>query len=288
MTPSPEGLLLFFAAIGYLGASVSFSASIFLERGALASDPEPQRTPIARAGILGVAMAAVMHTLAIGVHCAVTHTIPFTNSAQTLSATAWAISLIILALRVIQGKAPVAVSAIAMPAAFLCLFTGAVLDKSYPQPQRILPSLDSSLISLHVIAILFAFGLLILAFGCAVLYLVQHRILKHKQVRGGLFGRLPSLVLLEHQEYTLVAMAFPLLTVGLIAGAIRAANGQWPSASILDLKVLASILTWAVYGLYLTLHAVAHWRGPKANYLLLAGQLVAFLTYFAPSTVHSY
>jgi ABC-type uncharacterized transport system permease subunit len=229
-----------------------------------------------------------MHTLAIGYHCATSHTTPFVNSAQTLSATAWAIGLIVLALRVVQKKAPVAVSAIAMPAAFLCLFTGAVLDKSYPRPERILASLDSKLISLHVISIVFAFGMLVLAFGCAVLYLLQHRILKHKQIRGGLFGKLPSLALLEHQEYTLVAMAFPLLTVGLIAGAIRASNGLWPTASIFDPKILASILTWAVYGVYLTLHAAAHWRGPKANYLLLAGQAAAFVTYFAPSTVHTF
>jgi ABC-type uncharacterized transport system permease subunit len=227
-----------------------------------------------------------MHTVAIGVHCAVTHHIPFVNSAEALSAMAWAIGLIILAGCVIQRKAPVAISAIAMPAAFLCLFTGGVLDRFNPKPERMLASLDSSWISLHVVAILFAFGLLILAFGCAVLYLAQHRILKLKQVRGGLFGKLPSLAVLERQEFTLVAMAFPLLTVGIIAGAIGAANTH--AGSLLDMKVLASILTWAVYGLYLTLHALAHWRGPKANYLLLAGQLVAFLTFLAPSTVHSF
>jgi len=288
VNPTLEGLLLFFAGIMYLGASVSFSASLFLERGALASDPDPVRMPIARAGIFAVATAAVMHTIAIGVHCASTHTTPFVNSAQALTATAWAISLLVLGLRVVQGKAPVAVSAIAMPAAFLCLFSGLVLDRSNPQPAGGLASLNSILVSLHVLAIIFAYGLLILACGCAVLYLIQHRILKHKQVRGGLFGKLPSLVLLEHQEFLFVSMAFPLLTVGLIAGVIRAANGHWPSESMFDPKIDAAILTWAVYGLYLTLHAVAMWRGPKSNYLLLAGQAVAFLTIFAPSAVHTY
>ena len=79
---------------------------------------------------------------------------------------------------------------------------------------------------------------------------------------------------MTNSAFTLVAFAFPLLTVGLAAGRHRAplTGGLHPALGA-DPKVLASVVTWLVYGLYLALHAVAHWRGPRANYLLLGGLL---------------
>ena len=44
----------------------------------------------------------------------------------------------------------------------------------------------------------------------------------------------------------------------------------------------------AGYGLYLGLHAVAQWRGPRANYLLLGGLLAALVTYFIPTSAHRF
>jgi HemX protein len=287
MSVSPEGLLLLGSAIAYLVSSVSYGASLFLERASGMSTPMG-RPKFARGGLWAVAAAAVLHTLSIGAHCALTHRTPFVTPAETLSASAWAIGILVIVLNLTVKPAPIAVSAVALPAAFLCLFTGAVLDPSYPRQERILPALDSHLISLHVIALIFAFGMLVLAFGCTLLYLAQHRILKHKQVRGGLFGKLPPLAILERQEYALVALAFPLLSIGLLAGVIRAAGGGWPIAAIMDLKVLASAATWSVYGVYLLLHSLAHWRGPRANYLLLGGFVVAVCTFFAPSSIHAY
>ena len=88
--------------------------------------------------------------------------------------------------------------------------------------------------------------------------------------------------------FTLVAFAFPLLTVGLAAGAIAAVTGGPHGHWLADQKVLASVVTWLVYGLYLALHVAAHWRGPRANYLLLGGLLAALVTYFVPTQFHQF
>ena len=130
--------------------------------------------------------AVALHTVAIGVHCARTHQTPFTTPAETLSASAWAIALVYLALELLLKPKPTALGAVALPAAFLCLFAGAFLHSA--QPAALTPAtplLNSRLISLHILAILFAFGLLVLAFGCAALYLAQHRMLKRKRLGGG-------------------------------------------------------------------------------------------------------
>ena len=273
--PWETGLLVM-AAICYLLASVGYGAHLLL------------RTPgLVLGARTGAWVALFAQTLAIGVHCAATRQTPFTTPAETLSAVAWAVALVYLVLELVLKPKPTALGAFALPASFLCLFGGAVLQREAALRVRHVSEarlLDSNVISLHVLALLLAFGLLTLAFGCAALYQTQHRMLKHKRVLGGLFGKLPPLARLEQISFALVAFAFPLLTVGLIAGILRAAGGGMPAGWASDPKVIASFVSWAVYGAYLTLHVVGHWRGPRANYFLLGGLLVMLATLFAPTT----
>ena len=272
---APEGLLLIVEAAGYLIASVAYGAHLLLRQARLAF-----------AARIAVLSAVLAHTVAIGVHCAVTRQTPFTTPAETLSASAWAIALAYLTLELLLKPRPTALGAIALPAAFLCLFAGAAMHQAVPI--AVSPVLNSRLISLHIIAILFAFGLLVLAFGCAALYLAQHRMLKRKHVSGGLFGKLPPLASLDHLAFTLVAFAFPLLTVGLAAGVVEAISGGPTVHWSADPMVATSLVTWLVYGTYLAGYCAAAWRGPRANYLLLGGLLAALVTYFLPSSTHRF
>ncbi len=271
-----EPLLLVAAAVLYLLASAGYGAHLLL------------RTPSLALGARIAAWGAVaVQTVAIGLHCAATHQTPFVSPAETLSAVAWAVALAYLALELALKPKPTALGAFALPAAFLSLFGGAVLQRDAAGYGRRISEarlLDSNVISLHILALLFAFGLLTLAFGCAALYQAQHRMLKHKRVLGGLFGKLPPLARLEQIAFALVAFAFPLLTVGLIAGILRASVGGMGGGWASDPKVIASFVSWALYGAYLTLHVALHWRGPRANYFLLGGLLVMLATLFAPTT----
>ena len=271
-----EAAFLVAAAVAYLLASVAYGAHLLLRQPLLALT-----------GRLAAWLAVALHTVAIGLECAQTHQTPFTTPAQTLSASAWAIALAYLVLELVLRPRPFALGAVALPAAFLCLFAGALGHQARPLTS-VAPLLNSRLISLHVLAILFAFGLLVLAFGCAALYLAQDRMLKRRRVRGGLFGRLPPLASLDHLAFTLVAFAFPLLTVGLGAGVVEALTGGLRGVWGTDPMVLTSVVTWLVYGAYLALHALAQWRGPRANYLLLGGLLAALVTYFIPSSAHRF
>ena len=274
-----EDFFLVAAAVGYLFGAVAYGAFLML-----------RQPMLALAGRAATVLAVVLHTLAIGIHCARVHQTPFTTPAETLSASAWAIALAYLALELFLKPKPTALGAVALPASFLCLFAGAFLHPAPPAAldTATLPLLNSRLISLHILAILFAFGLLVLAFGCAALYLTQYRLLKRKRLSGGLFGKLPPLASLDHLAFALVTFAFPLLTIGLAAGFVQAGTGGLPGLWGADPMVLTSVVTWLVYGVYLTLHAVAQWRGPRANYLLLGGLLAAVVTYFIPTTTHRF
>ena len=274
-----EAFFLIAAAASYLFGSAAYGAFLML------------RFPVlSAAGRAATVLAVVLHTLAIGLHCARVHQTPFTTPAETLSASAWTIALAYLVLEMLLKPKPTALGAIALPAAFLCLFAGAFLGTTHPAALDTAdaPLLNSRLVSLHILAILLAFGLLVLAFGCAALYLTQYRLLKRKRLSGGLFGKLPPLASLDHLAFALVAFAFPLLTIGLAAGFVEALTGGLRGLWGADPMVLTSVVTWLVYGTYLTLHAAAQWRGPRANYLLLGGLLAAVITYFIPTTTHRF
>ena len=270
-----ETISIVAAAVAYLVASVCYGAHVLL------------RTPrLARMARFGTLAGVLMHTLAIGVHCAVTHRTPLTTPSDTLSASAWAIAIVYLILDFAVRPQPVALGAVAMPIALFCLFAGSAMHHSgVAAPAN--ADLNNSLISLHVMAILFAFGLLVLAFGCAVLYLMQHRMIKKKQA-GRLFGKLPPLTSIDRLGFGLVAFAFPMLTIGLVCGAIKVSGGGFPIGWLTDPKVLLSAALWSVEGIYLALHVLAHWRGPRANYILIGGMLIAVAAYFAPTAVHKF
>ena len=273
-----EATLLLLAAALYLLGSAAYGAHLLL-----------RLPPLALAGRLAALGAVALHTVAIGVHCARTHQTPFTTPAETLSASAWAVALAYLALETFWKPRPTALGAIALPAAFLCLFAGAFFHPPHASGlTAATPLLNSRLISLHILAILFAFGFLTLAFGCAALYLAQHRLLKRKRLAGGLFGKLPPLASLDGLAFALVSFAFPLLTVGLAAGVIVALTGGLAGRWGADPMVLTSFVTWLVYGVYLALHLLAQWRGPRANYLLVGGLLAALITYFVPTSAHRF
>lgn len=277
------GLLLILAAVGYLIAGVLYGSQL------LRAKLSPGYDPIAAGRIAGV-VGLVLHTAAIGVHCAATHHAPFTVPAEALSATGWAIALIYLGLELVLWKnPPIAIGAIAFPAAFLFVFAGSAFRLAEPFGSRESRVLDSNLVSLHVLAIVFAFGLLVLAVCCALLYLLEHRLLKKKKLGSALFSHLPPLNTVDHVAFSAVALAFPLLTIGILAGIIRAVTagvpfGIWSG----DIHTIAAGVTWAFYGAYLLAHASAGWRGLRANYLLLAGLAMALVTYIAPSTLHPF
>jgi ABC-type uncharacterized transport system permease subunit len=278
VSPGLISALQMLAAVAYLIAAAGYGAHLLLRKQGLL-----------RTARFATIIAVILQTVEIGFHCALTKQTPFTTPADTLSASAWAIALVYLALEIFIRPAPTALGAIALPTAFLCLFGGALHSPTQAVPKTsVVRLLDSSLISLHVIAILFAFGLLVLAFGCAALYLVEHRILKKKKLTGGLLSKLPPLNRLESLAFVLVAYAFPLLTIGLASGIIRAVTAHIHGPWIADPKILASVVMWLIYGLYLVLHTVAHWRGLRANYLLLGGLLIALVTFFIPTSVHSF
>lgn len=97
--------------------------------------------------------------------------------------------------------------------------------------------------------------------------------------RPDLERMLPSANDLDRIIYKTIAIAFPLLTLMIAAGAYWA-NRTWGSYWSWDPKETWAAITWLVYALYLHMRVTRGWRGRRAAYFAIFGFAVVMFTFF--------
>ena len=97
--------------------------------------------------------------------------------------------------------------------------------------------------------------------------------------RSDLERMLPSAEELDRITYRTIAIAFPLLTLMIAAGAYWA-NRTWGSYWSWDPKETWAAITWLVYAGYLHMRVTRGWRGRRAAYFAILGFAVVMFTFF--------
>jgi len=120
----------------------------------------------------------------------------------------------------------------------------------------------SAVLPIHVGVNILGVGAFALAFAAAVGYVIQERMLRRKQL-GGVFQRLPALDELDSFSFRAVLVGFPLLTIGVVTGALWAVRIR-PDAPAVTVATAFGLLTWVVFGGVLLLRVAAGWRGRRA------------------------
>lgn len=115
---------------------------------------------------------------------------------------------------------------------------------------------------------LIAFAGFAAAFAASAVYVLQERMLKAKRVNG-VQRHLPALGNADRLAYRMAAFGFLMLTVGMIAGALRslATAGH----ILLEPSGAWLLITWLVYAAYLHVRGISGWRGAWTNRLLAIG-----------------
>ena len=90
---------------------------------------------------------------------------------------------------------------------------------------------------------------------------------------------LPNATTLDRITYKTIAIAFPLLTLMIAAGAYWA-NKTWGSYWSWDPKETWAAITWLVYAGYLHMRVTRGWRGRRAAYFAILGFAVVMFTFF--------
>jgi ABC-type uncharacterized transport system permease subunit len=130
---------------------------------------------------------------------------------------------------------------------------------------------------LHVGFVLAAFAGFTLAAGLAGLYLWEERRLKSRAA-DILRLRLPPLASLERLASRTIAVSWPLLTLGLVAGIVRLRR----DGSGLDALEILTAVTWALYGGFI----LSRPSGRRAAYLALGGFALVLLARLALAGSH--
>ena len=97
--------------------------------------------------------------------------------------------------------------------------------------------------------------------------------------RPDLERMLPAAEELDRITYRTIAIAFPLLTLMIAAGAYWA-NRTWGSYWSWDPKETWAAITWLVYAGYLHMRITRGWRGRRAAYFAILGFAVVMFTFF--------
>ena len=115
------------------------------------------------------------------------------------------------------------------------------------------------------------------------MYLIQERQLKAKKI-GAITQRLPSLNVLDDLSYQSLTYGFPLLTLGIITGAIWA-EYAWGRYWNWDPKETWSLITWLLYAALLHQRLTVGWRGRKAAIMAIVGFLAVLFTFLGVNLI---
>jgi cytochrome c-type biogenesis protein CcsB len=96
---------------------------------------------------------------------------------------------------------------------------------------------------------------------------------------------------LDNISYRMIGLGFPLLTIGIIAGAVWA-NEAWGSYWSWDPKETWALITWLVFAAYLHARITKGWQGRKPAILAATGFVVVWVCYLGVNLLgkglHSY
>ncbi|MEM9536149.1 MAG: c-type cytochrome biogenesis protein CcsB [Cyanobacteria bacterium P01_A01_bin.3] len=96
---------------------------------------------------------------------------------------------------------------------------------------------------------------------------------------------------LDNVSYRLIGLGFPLLTIGIIAGAVWA-NEAWGTYWSWDPKETWALITWLVFAAYLHTRITKGWQGRRPAILAGAGFVVVWVCYLGVNLLgiglHSY
>jgi cytochrome c-type biogenesis protein CcsB len=168
---------------------------------------------------------------------------------------------------------------IALPVAIALLLYATTIPSTV---EPLVPALQNNLLlTVHVAVAIIAYGSFTVAFGAALLHLIQPA--------GGRRG-LPRPEILDEISYRAVVIGFPFLTLVLVLGALWA-EVAWGTYWSWDPKETAALVTWLIYGAYLHARVVRGWHGNRSASLLMLGFAATLFTYFGNlffGGLHSY
>lgn len=255
-------LLLFkITMLVYFGATVLYLVDVI-----------GRREGIARIGRHLLLAGFALHSATIVTRFIEAGYTPVTNLYESVSFFAWTLVGIFF-LFDLRYRLSV-LGAFVCPLALVLMVVGSAAPKV---AQEINPMLDSWWFPIHVTLAFSGNAIFTVAFVAGVMYLLQERMLKSKKF-SGLYHRLPSLQTLDSINYKCLTFGFPLMTMGIISGAVWA-NSAWGGYWRWDPKETWALITWFLYAALLHGRLTVGWRGRRAAIFAIIGFACLLFTF---------
>jgi cytochrome c-type biogenesis protein CcsB len=215
---------------------------------------------------------------------------PLSNLYESLLFLSWCLLFV---LKIIESKTKSKlIGAVVLPIILLIiLFATLILPKPMQYSSPLVPSLQSNWLMMHVSMMMFSYSILILGSLLSILMLV---LIKTKNIIFTLNSSVTNKNLitnLDNWSYRTIGLGFPLLTIGIISGAVWA-NEAWGSYWSWDPKETWALITWLIFAAYIHARLSKGWEGEKAAILGSCGFFVVWVCYlgtnFLGQGLHSY
>jgi cytochrome c-type biogenesis protein CcsB len=214
----------------------------------------------------------VVQAICFGLRHATVGGTPVTSLQESLAFFAWCLVLLYLVID-LRFRLPVMGFFAALLASLLMIGSG--LSPAVEVPLN--PHLRSWLFPVHISFAFLGYAAFALSFGAGIMYLLQDRMLKSKRFTG-LYQLLPSLDLLDKLNYTCLCIGFPLMTLGIISGAVWGYL-SWGSYWRWDPKEIWALITWLMYAGLLHGRLTVGWRGRNAAIFSIVAFIFLLFTF---------
>ncbi|MBW2146103.1 MAG: c-type cytochrome biogenesis protein CcsB [Deltaproteobacteria bacterium] len=230
------------------------------------------RDAVGKAGVWVLGAGFVVHTVTLVTRTQAAGHTPVVNLHESLSFFAWAVMAAYMVFHR-RYHAPILGAFVSPLVLILILYASACPQEIVP----LQPALKSFWLPIHTGVAFLANGFLSIAFCVGIMYLIQENRIKKKKI-GKLHKLLPSLDVLDDISYRSLKIGFPLLTIGIITGAVWASSA-WGSYWSWDPKETWSLITWLLYAALLHQRLTVGWRGRRAAIMTVAGFIAIIFTF---------
>ncbi len=181
--------------------------------------------------------------------------------------------------------------AITTPSALLTnAFATFSLPKEMQEASPLVPALQSNWLMMHVTVMILSYAALILGSLLSIAFLIIT--IDSPVLATQNNSKSQSIALtLDNLSYRILGIGFPLLTIGILSGAVWA-NEAWGSYWSWDPKETWALLTWLIFAIYLHTRISKGWEGKKPAIIASFGFIVVWICYLGVNLIgeglHSY
>src|SRR5258708_3604567 len=224
---------------------------------------------------------ALAHTFVIGMQTMKVGQVPVGGATAAISTFVWLLALSYLYIEMTTDERAMGVFIL------LLLVALQAIPALRPAPEDHAAVLQGPLFGLHVSSLLFAYASFALACVIGITYVLLFKEIKAKHL-GFFYARLPSLQVLDGMNQRAIVIGWIFLTVGMVVGAIWAAQAQGGSGAadprvqamhLQDPKIFVALVCWMVYSFELFAARRIGWGGRRAAYLSALGFAIVLLNF---------